>query len=247
MYPSTGIDKGFLMDSAIPTAISEIREPSEAYDLAAGSYDKWQWQEFWRRTETPFFDDCVESHDFVRRGRFLDAGCGTGYHLDRYGLLFRERDGFDPSTGMLAVAAQRFPDARLTVGSVSSMPYSSAMFDLVVCARVLSHVPGLEAAISELIRVTAPGGAILISSVDASHPYTATRLPTATVGDVYADTFKHDREDVRGLLCAAGMEIASTALIGADGLLIHGGAEFAPADDPVTAWALMATRPLPVT
>jgi ubiquinone/menaquinone biosynthesis C-methylase UbiE len=245
MYPSMGIDKGFLMGSAITTSIPEVREPSEAYDLAAGSYDRWQWQEFWRRTETPFFDDCVESHDFVRRGRFLDAGCGTGYYLDRYGPLFRERDGFDPSTGMLAVASQRCPEARLTVGSVSSLPYSAAMFDFVVCARVLSHVPDLEPVISELVRVTAAGGAVLISSVDASHPYTATRLPTATMGDVYADTFKHERDTVRRLLSAAGMEISSTVLIGADGLLIHGRSEFSEASAAVTAWCLMATRPRP--
>lgn len=231
------------MDSAIPTAISEIREPAEAYDLAADSYDRWQWQEFWRRTETPFFDDCIESHDFVRRGRFLDAGCGTGYYLDRYGMLFRECDGFDPSTGMLAVASKRCPEARLTVGSVSSLPYSTAMFDFVVCARVLSHLPNLEPVISELGRVTAPGGAVLISSIDSTHPYTATRLPTATMGDVFADTFKHDREAVRGLLCAAGMRIASTVLIGADGLLNHGASEFPAAGDAVTAWGLMATLP----
>lgn len=232
------------MDAAISTPISESRDPSEAYDLAAGSYDKWQWQEFWRRTETPFFDDCVESHEFTFRRRFLDAGCGTGYYLDRYGDLFREHDGFDPSAGMLAIASQRCPEARLAMGSVSSLPYSASMFDLVVCARVLSHVADLGLGIAELVRVTAPGGAILLSSVDASHPYTSTRLPTAA-GDVFADTFKHDRGAVLKLLSAAGMRIASTVLIDADGRLTQGVAEFSSTAAPVTAWAVMAARPSP--
>ncbi|MNU30445.1 Malonyl-[acyl-carrier protein] O-methyltransferase [compost metagenome] len=245
MYPSAGIDKGFLMDSAITTSASGTREPSEAYDLAAGSYDKWQWQEFWRRTETPFFDDCVESHDFAHRRRFLDAGCGTGYYLDRYGILFREQDGFDPSTGMLAVASRRCPEARLAVGRVSSLPYSTSMFDLIVCARVLSHVADLVPVISELVRVTAPGGAILLSSIDASHPYTATRLPTGA-GDVFAETFKHDRGTVLELLSAAGMRIVSTTLIEADGRLVQDGAAFPPVSAPVTAWAVMAVRPKPL-
>lgn len=232
------------MDTAITAPASKAREPSEAYDLAAGSYDKWRWQEFWRRTETPFFDDCIESHEFVHRRRFLDAGCGTGYYLDRYGILFREQDGFDPSTGMLAVASKRCPEARLAVGSVSSLPYTTSMFDLIVCARVLSHVADLVPVISELVRVTAPGGAILLSSIDASHPYTATRLPTGT-GDVLAETFKHDRGTVLELLSAAGMRIVSTALIEADGRLVQDGTAFPPASSPVTAWAVMATNPPP--
>ncbi len=245
MYLSTGIGKGILMDAAITTPTSGTREPSEAYDLAAGSYDKWQWQEFWRRTETPFFDDCVESHEFARRRRFLDAGCGTGYYLDRYGDLFREQDGFDPSTGMLAIASKRCPEARLAVGSVSSLPYSASMFDLVVCARVLSHVADLGPVISELVRVTAPGGAILLSSIDASHPYTATRLPT-DAGDVFAETFKHDRGTVLELLSAGGMRIVSATLVEADGRVVQGGAAFPPMSSPVTAWAVMAARPKPL-
>jgi SAM-dependent methyltransferase len=240
MYPSVVIDKGFLMGADISPI---IRKPSEAYDLAAGAYDGWHWQEFWRRTETPFFDDCVEGLDVGRRGRFLDAGCGTGYYLDRYGDLFRDSDGFDASPGMLAMAAERSSEARLASGTVSSLPYASGMFDLVVCARVLSHVPDLDAVVSELVRVTAPGGAVLVSSLDASHPYAATRLPTATMGDVYADTFKHDREDVRSLLIAAGMRIAATVLIGPDGSMSHGRVGFSDAASGATAWAMMAIRP----
>ncbi|NTF17328.1 methyltransferase domain-containing protein [Agrobacterium rubi] len=229
-------------ETASSIAQDAIRPPAEAYDLAASHYDAWHWQEFWRRTETPFFDDCAESHDFEVRTRMLDVGCGTGYYLDRYGLLFRESYGIDPSTGMLSEASVRCDEAHLSVGGLDDLPYSDGAFDLVVCARVLSHVADLTTALNELVRVVAPGGLLLISNIDAGHPYATTRLP-ADAGDVYACTYKHSRDDVLKMVVDAGFRISSTMVISASGPTSVGHEMFtASLSDPV-AWALAATVP----
>jgi Methylase involved in ubiquinone/menaquinone biosynthesis len=230
------------MVDSYESMVDDIRVPPAASDAAAPYYDMWGWQEFWHRTETPFFDDCFESHSFVHRRRFLDAGCGTGHYLDRYETLFTDAYGLDASSGMLDLAAARCPEASLAIGSIISMPYADAMFDLVTCARVMSHVHDLNTALSELVRVIAPGGALLLSSVDESHPYSLTRLPA---GDrhVFADTVKHGREVVAAMLLAAGMRISATALICSDGSIMTCSGRFAAARPGVTAWALMAEKP----
>lgn len=224
-------------------SVPHIFRPPEAYDLAAAHYDGWRWQDFWRRTETPFFDDNVESHEFAVRGRMLDAGCGTGFHLDRYGYLFDEAYGIDPSPGMLERAAARYEDGHLTVGSLNPLPYASGMFDLVVCARVLSHAPDIAAAVAELVRVTSPGGLLLISNIEGIPPYDRTRLPTDG-GDILVETFNHSKREIRDLLTAAGLSVTSTLAISDLGLTSVSGSDFAVClSDPV-AWGLAASVPL---
>jgi ubiquinone/menaquinone biosynthesis C-methylase UbiE len=247
MYPPDGRNKDACMDHDIGSSQEEkiLLQPAAAYDLAADAYDGWSWQSFWRKTETPFFDTCIEAHPEERRHRLLDAGCGTGFHLDRYGILFAESFGVDPSAGMLAKAADKCPGSRVIIGTADSMSFFvSAAFDVVICARILSHVEDIESVILELARVTAPGGMLLLSNVDASHPYSVTRLPTGA-GDVFADTFKHARDDVLKALAAAGFTVSMTGLVASDGGMLTGMSSFSETDEAMTAWTIMASMPMP--
>lgn len=220
----------------------EITAPVHAYDLAANQYDNWHWQEFWRKTETPFFDDCVESHDFIARIRMLDAGCGTGYYADRYGLLFGETYGIDPSVGMLEIASAKMPETHFAIGSLAPLPYASGMFDLVTCARVFSHVEDVSSAVLELVRVTAPGGLLLISNIDEGHRYTSTRLPSER-GDVFAQTFKHQKRDFLAHLTAAGLLIGPTNVISSDQHVYADQGRFPEDVSSSVAWCLAAKVP----
>jgi SAM-dependent methyltransferase len=58
------------------------------------------------------------------------------------------------------------------VGSVEALPVDDASFDLVLCTQVLEHVDDPLRAVSELRRVTAPGGRVLASThgVQWYHP-----------------------------------------------------------------------------
>lgn len=101
--------------------------------------------------------DLVERHG---RGRdVLEAGCGTGLLLERIARFARHAEGFDLSPGMLELARKR----GLTVceGSVTSIPFDDASFDVVCSFKVLAHVPDIERALAEMARVTRPGGVVL--------------------------------------------------------------------------------------
>jgi ubiquinone/menaquinone biosynthesis C-methylase UbiE len=94
----------------------------------------------------------------------LDAGCGTGEGASRIAALF-------PNARVLAVdilddhlkrARSLYADLglRLTFEhqSIFALEAHSASFDLTVCRHVLHSIPEADAVISELARVTRPGG-----------------------------------------------------------------------------------------
>ena len=102
--------------------------------------------------------------DRAPRGRALDAACGTGRHAAHLAALGHEVVGVDSSAEMLEVARHRLPDVELRQASIESLPFPDGRFDLAVCALALTHLSGLDVAISELARVVRPGGGRLVLS-----------------------------------------------------------------------------------
>jgi SAM-dependent methyltransferase len=98
--------------------------------------------------------------------RVLDAGCGTG------GFLVHAQEawaparlaGADLAEAAIASARERIPQAELQVAPLSALPFEDASFDLVVTQDVLQHVheDELDASVSELRRVLAPNGTLLV-------------------------------------------------------------------------------------
>lgn len=95
--------------------------------------------------------------------RVLEVGCGSGNWLEM--LLGAESlAGIDLDPGRAASAAGRFPGADIRNGDASRLPWESGSFDLVLQSTVFSSIldSGMRRAVaSEMLRVLAPGGAIL--------------------------------------------------------------------------------------
>lgn len=89
----------------------------------------------------------------------LECGCGTGLILERVKEFARRAAGIDLSPGMLELAKSRGLDVR--EGSVTALPFEDASFDVTCSFKVLAHVPDIGRALSEMARVTRPGGVIL--------------------------------------------------------------------------------------
>lgn len=97
------------------------------------------------------------------RERALDAGCGAGALAFALAPLVAEVVGVDRSAELLAAArASAPPNCTFVEGDVTALPFAYGSFDLAGCARVLHHVHRPELVVSELARVTRPGGRILI-------------------------------------------------------------------------------------
>lgn len=89
----------------------------------------------------------------------LEVGCGTGLVLMRIREFARTAKGVDLSPGMLEKAQARGLSVQL--GSATELPFESNQFDVTCSFKVLAHVPEIEKALSEMARVTRPGGVVL--------------------------------------------------------------------------------------
>jgi demethylmenaquinone methyltransferase/2-methoxy-6-polyprenyl-1,4-benzoquinol methylase len=85
----------------------------------------------------------------------------------------------DFSLGMLRAAVRRSPVA-LVAGDALRLPFADASFDAVTISFGLRNVADVDAALAEMLRVTRPGGRLVVC--EFSHP---TWRPFRTVYDGY--------------------------------------------------------------
>jgi SAM-dependent methyltransferase len=110
-----------------------------------------------------------------RRISMLDIGCGPG-ETDRIldGRVARLA-GIDTSAAMVEAARKRNPWAEYRVTEAGApFPFPDGSFDLAFAICVLHHVepPQRPALISEAVRVTRPGGALVIFEHNPLNPLT---------------------------------------------------------------------------
>jgi len=92
----------------------------------------------------------------------LDVAAGTGRSsrsLERTGANVV---ACDLSGRMLAVAADRYPGLRAVQGSATALPFADSTFDAVTISFGLRNVDRPDKALSEMYRVTKPGGRLAI-------------------------------------------------------------------------------------
>lgn len=100
---------------------------------------------------------------FVGDERALDAGCGTGALAYALAPRVAEVIGVDPSPAFLEAARRGAPpNCTFIEADATALPFDYGAFDLSGCLRVLHHVRRPELVVSELARVTRPGGRILV-------------------------------------------------------------------------------------
>jgi len=108
-------------------------------------------------------------------GRSLEIGSGTGYftlNLMQEGVI---GSGVctDVSPGMLETLRDNAERLGLTVGTVAcdaaALPFGDAEFDLVLGHAVLHHLPELDRAFAEFLRVLKPGGVVLFAGEPSHH------------------------------------------------------------------------------
>ena len=120
-------------------------------------------------------------------GRALELGCGTGFfllNLKQAGVV-DEGHVTDISPGMVAAAQRNAKELGFSVegrvADAESIPYDDDTFDLVVGHAVLHHIPDVELALREVLRVLKPGGRFVFAGEPTRHgDVVARRLSRAT-------------------------------------------------------------------
>lgn len=117
----------------------------------------------------------------VRPGeRVLDLAAGTGTSSLPFAAAGAYVVPCDFSLGMLRVGKRRHPGLPLTAGDATRLPFADGVFDAVTISFGLRNVQDTDAALRELLRVTRPGGRVVIC--EFSHP---TWAPLRTVYTEY--------------------------------------------------------------
>jgi SAM-dependent methyltransferase len=94
--------------------------------------------------------------------RWLDVGCGTGALTQAVLDLAAPASvlGVDPSDGFLETARAQVPGASFEAGSATALPVADGAADAVVSGLAVNFVPDAPAAVTEFVRVAAPGAVV---------------------------------------------------------------------------------------
>ncbi|MGI9577076.1 MAG: class I SAM-dependent methyltransferase [Microthrixaceae bacterium] len=126
--------------------------------------------QWWRKNFTDGADPEYEEQliplvvDNLEEGStVLDLGCGEGQVARRSSeRLGCRMIGLEPSAVQLATAVERGGEPCYVRGAAGGVPMADDSVDAVVACLMLEHVEDLDGAISEVARVTRPGGRFLV-------------------------------------------------------------------------------------
>lgn len=116
------------------------------YDARAPEYDEWYegtggFAERDRPAWRELLDELAATLRSLPPALTLDVACGTGY-ATRW--LPGEITGLDQSDRMLAIAAQRLPEARFVQGDALALPFEDGAFERVATMSFYGHLEGAE-------------------------------------------------------------------------------------------------------
>jgi|SRR5581483_5194341 len=96
--------------------------------------------------------------------RLLDVGAGTGALAFALAARVREVVALEQDEELAARARRDAPaNVEVVPGDGEALAFESFSFDLATCVRVLHHTQRPEVMVAELVRVTRPGGRLLVA------------------------------------------------------------------------------------
>ena len=121
--------------------------------------------------------DALRRHHPLTGQRLLDIGCGNGAYTEVLAAGFEEVVGVDVVAEHLLDFERRLRGSALR-SRITLLPMAAerldvpdAHFDVVSMIEVLEHVRNVDLAVSEIVRVLQPGGALLISVPNRYFPF----------------------------------------------------------------------------
>ncbi len=150
------------------TLAKRPHEVAAMFDAIAGRYDvtndvispaqdrRW-------RTAT------VQAVDARAGQTVLDLAAGTGTSSEPFAALGARVVPCDFSVGMVTVGKGRRPDLPFTAGDATRLPFADASFDAVTISFGLRNVVDTVGALAEMLRVTRPGGRLVVTEFSRPH------------------------------------------------------------------------------
>ena len=124
----------------------------------------------------PWVDDPTLHYEHLHRYRFacefargrtvLDLACGEGFGAAMLAEVASTVVAIDNDPATIAHARARYRQDGLhfAVGSILDLPLAEPRFDVIVCYEAIEHIDGHDVLLSEIARMLAPDGLLLIST-----------------------------------------------------------------------------------
>ena len=95
--------------------------------------------------------------------KVLDIAAGTGTSSAAYAARGADVVACDFSEGMLAEGRRRHPELTFTWGDAMDLPFEDNTFDVTTISYGLRNIQDPDQALAEMLRVTKPGGRLVIA------------------------------------------------------------------------------------
>ena len=109
----------------------------------------------------------------------LDAGCGSGIFTEPLVERGSQVIGLDLSIPMLQRCRMRLPGQSFVAADICDLPFPDEAFDKNVSITSLEFIENGKQAISELFRVTRPGGLVVVATLNSLSPWATRRKDRA--------------------------------------------------------------------
>jgi glycosyltransferase involved in cell wall biosynthesis len=133
-----------------------LRNSVKSADYDHRAFDSWiPLQRYWQRARFRIIRGMVDGAT-----RVLDIGCGSSRILQS----LPQAIGLDMQIKKLRWL--RAPGRQLVQGSLSELPFGDEAFDAVICSEVIEHIPREEIHLTDMVRVLALGGTLVLGTPD---------------------------------------------------------------------------------
>jgi dolichol-phosphate mannosyltransferase len=133
-----------------------LRNSVKAADYDHRAFDSWiPLQRYWQRARFRVIRSMVDGST-----KILDIGCGSS----RIVQSLPQAVGLDMQIRKLRWL--RAPGRTLVQGSMNQLPFGDETFDAVICSEVIEHIPREQIDLTDMVRVLAPGGTLVLGTPD---------------------------------------------------------------------------------
>jgi SAM-dependent methyltransferase len=145
---------------------------------------------------------------FIRGGKVLDVGCGSGQLLAQLQRLGWDVTGIEPDPRSAAAAA-RLLGRPVLVGGIGEVDLPDNHFDAIVLSHVIEHLVDPLAALGHCARALKPGGRIVITTPNTNSFGRRIFKRDWLHWDVPRHIFIYDANSLRALAEKAGLRVSS--------------------------------------
>lgn len=133
-------------------------------DQIANSYDNWYDTSKGKRIFEAELE-CLQKVCPACRGRWLEVGVGTGRFASQMGV----KEGSDPSSAMLEIAASR--GITTYQGIAEELPFEANRFDGILMVFTLCFIDSPKKSLAQCGRILKDNGQLLVGLIPADSPW----------------------------------------------------------------------------